>query len=134
MQCYARQGRAQSWLTFCDFVDCSPPGSYLHGIFWFALQEYWNRLPSPPAGDLTNLGIEPTSPALRASFFTTEPTEKPPPLFLISAIWYFPPSFSMGMVNIKIMSSLTKQDRKKKKKLIQPFLLYDVWKEKVNTI
>ena len=55
MQCYARQGRAQSWLTFCDFVDCSPPGSYLHGIFWFALQEYWNRLPSPPAGDLTTL-------------------------------------------------------------------------------
>ena len=24
---------AQSCLTLCDSVDCSPPGSYVHGIF-----------------------------------------------------------------------------------------------------
>ena len=35
----------------------------------FSRQEYWSGLPSPPAGDLPHLGIEPTSlasPALKA--------------------------------------------------------------------
>ena len=38
----------------------------------FSQQEYWNRLPFPPPGDL-NPGIKPTSPALAGRFFTTEP-------------------------------------------------------------
>ena len=29
----------------------------------FPRQEYWNGLPCPPSGDLSNPGIEPTSPA-----------------------------------------------------------------------
>ena len=38
----------------------------------FSRQEYWNGLPCPPAGDLPDLGIEPTfmSPALAGEFFT----------------------------------------------------------------
>ena len=31
----------------------------------FSRQEYWSELPSPPPGDLPNLGIEPQSPALQ---------------------------------------------------------------------
>ena len=53
---------AQSCTTVCDLMDCSPPGSSIHG-------EYWTGLPFPPPGDLSDPGTEPTfptSPALRA--------------------------------------------------------------------
>ena len=40
-------------------------------------QEYWSELPFPSPGDLTNPGIEPTSPELAGGFFTTEPPGKP---------------------------------------------------------
>ena len=43
-------------------------------------QEYWNGLPFPPPGDLSDLGIEPASPespTLAGRFFTTEPPGKP---------------------------------------------------------
>ena len=34
-------------------------------------------MPFPPPGDLPDPGIEPSSPALQADFFTTELLEKP---------------------------------------------------------
>ena len=43
----------------------------------FPRQEYWSRLPCPPARDLPNPGIKPlslTSPALAGRFFTTGAT------------------------------------------------------------
>ena len=46
----------------------------------FSRQEYWSGLPFPPAGDLTDPGLEPVSPAspgLAGRFFTTEPPGKP---------------------------------------------------------
>ena len=48
---------------------CSLPGFSVHGIFQ---QEYWSWLPFPSPGDLPDLGIKPTSPALAHRFFTTE--------------------------------------------------------------
>ena len=48
----------QSCLTPCDPVDCSPPGSSVHGIF----QEHWSGLPFPTPGDLPDPEIEPASP------------------------------------------------------------------------
>ena len=45
----------------------------------FSRQEYWNELPFPPPGDLSDPGIEPTfpvAPALAARLFTTEPLGK----------------------------------------------------------
>ena len=39
----------------------------------FPKQEYWSGLPFPSPGDLPDPGIEPSSPALAAGFFTTEP-------------------------------------------------------------
>ena len=39
----------------------------------FSRQEYWSGLPFPPPGDLPDLGVEPTSPALAGGFFNTEP-------------------------------------------------------------
>ena len=46
----------------------------------FPGQEYWNRLPFPPPGDLPDPGIKPTSlasPALAGGFFTAAPSGKP---------------------------------------------------------
>ena len=59
----------QSCPTVCDPMDCSPPGSSVHGI----LQgEYWSGLPRPPPGDLPNPETEPGSPVIAGRFFTTE--------------------------------------------------------------
>jgi len=44
----------------------------------FPRQEYWSGLPCPPSGELPNLGIGPTLPALARGFFTTEPPGKHP--------------------------------------------------------
>ena len=55
---------AQSCLTHCDLVDCSPPDSSVHGILQV---RYWCVLPCPPPGDLPNSGIEASSPALQAN-------------------------------------------------------------------
>ena len=43
--------------NLCDAMDCSPPGSSVHGIY---RQEYWSGLPLPPPGDLPEPGIEPS--------------------------------------------------------------------------
>ena len=50
----------QSCLTLCDSMDHSLPGSSVHGLLE---AKYWSVLPYPPAGDLPNPGIEPSSPA-----------------------------------------------------------------------
>ena len=55
-------------------MDCSLPGSSVHGI---SQAKYWSRLPFLTPGDLPDPGMEPTSPALVGRFFTTEPPGKP---------------------------------------------------------
>ena len=61
---------AQSCPTLCDPVDCSPPGSYIHGILQARILEWvaisFSRGSSRP-------GIEPRSPALQADALTSEP-------------------------------------------------------------
>ena len=52
---------AQLCLTLCSPMDCSLPGSSVHGIFQARILE-WVAFPSP--GDLPNPRIEPGSPAL----------------------------------------------------------------------
>ena len=57
-----------SCVRLCNPLNCSPPGSSVHGIFQ---KEYW--LPVPPPGSLSDPGIEPASlisPALAGRFFT----------------------------------------------------------------
>ena len=65
----------QSRLTLCNPMDCSPPGSSVHGILQgiFSRWEYWSGLPFPSPGDLLNPGIEPESPALQADALPSEP-------------------------------------------------------------
>ena len=53
----------------CDAMDCSPPGSSVHGILQARILE---RLPCPPPGELPNPGTELTSlmsPALAGGGF-----------------------------------------------------------------
>ena len=60
---------AQSCPTLCDPMDCSPPGSSVHGL---SRQEYWSGLPFPSPGDLPDPGIKPGSPALQADSSPSE--------------------------------------------------------------
>ena len=53
----------------CNPMDCSLPGSYVHGILQARILE-WVAISSP--GDLLNPGIDPSSPALRAGSLLTE--------------------------------------------------------------
>ena len=55
-------------------MDCSLPGSSLHGILQARILE---RLPFPSPGDLPDPGIEPGSPELQAEALTSEPPGKP---------------------------------------------------------
>ena len=64
--CMGESSVIQSCLTLCDPMDCSSPGSSVHGTFkarileWVAIS--FSRGSSP--------GIEPASPALACRFFT----------------------------------------------------------------
>ena len=53
---------AQLCPTLCDPMDCSLPGSSIHGIFQARVLE-WIAISSP--GDLPDPGIEPRSPVLQ---------------------------------------------------------------------
>ena len=50
-----------SHIQLYDRIDCSPPGSSVHGIFQARALEW---LPFPPPGHLSNPGIELVSPCL----------------------------------------------------------------------
>ena len=68
---------AQSCLTLCNPMNCSLPGSSVHGILKARILEW---LPFSPPGDLPNPEIEPLSPvssALQADSLPTEPPGKP---------------------------------------------------------
>ena len=65
---------AKSYLTLCDCMNCSPPGSFVCGVFQ---ARHRSELPFPPPEDLPNPGIGPSSlmsPALEGGFFTTSTT------------------------------------------------------------
>ena len=64
----------KSCLTLCDPMDCSLPGSSVHGIF--QAREYWSGLPFPSPEDLPDPGIKPGSPALKADALPSEPPGK----------------------------------------------------------
>ena len=76
---------AQSCLTLCDSVDCSPPGSSVHGILqarileWIAISFSRGIFP----------GIEPRSPTLQANALTSEPPGKPPQCNHCCVLIYF---------------------------------------------
>ena len=58
---YVKLKVTQSCLTLCDPVDCSPPGSSVHGILQARILE-WVAISF--SRDLPNPGIKPRCPAL----------------------------------------------------------------------
>ena len=67
--------RAQPCLTLCDSMDCSLPGSSVHGISQARIQEYV-AISFSKGSDFLKPGIESTSPALTGIFFTAESSWK----------------------------------------------------------
>ena len=62
----------QSYLTLCDPMDSSPPGSSVHEILQARILEWVAMLSLQ--GDPANSGVKPeslTSPALAGRFFST---------------------------------------------------------------
>ena len=64
---------AQLCQILSDPMDCSPPGSSIHGI---RQPDYWSGLPFPSPGDLPDQGIEPRSPALQSDTFPSQSPRK----------------------------------------------------------
>ena len=65
---------AESCLTLCDPMDCSPPGSSVHADS--PGRNTRAGLPGPPPGDLPNPGIKPRSPTLQVDSLLSEPQGK----------------------------------------------------------
>ena len=63
----------QLYPTLCDPIDCSPPGSSVHGVLQRRVLE-WVAMPS--LGDHPDLGTEPRSPAMQADSLLSEPPGK----------------------------------------------------------
>ena len=64
---------SNSFTTY-QVMDCRPPDSSVHVI---PKHEYWSGFPFPSAGDLPDLGMEPTPPAFAGGLFPDEPSGKP---------------------------------------------------------
>ena len=65
----------QSCATLYNPMDCSSPGSSVHGML--QARTLVSGLPFPPPGDLPDPGMKPRSlmsPALASGFFTTRAT------------------------------------------------------------
>ena len=76
----------QSCLTLCDPVDCSLPGSSVHGILQARILE-WVAISF--SRDLPDPGIKLGSPALQADALLSEPLGKPKQMVYIPTIEYY---------------------------------------------
>ena len=61
----------QSCRTLCDLMDCSPRGSFVHGILQARILEWVEPFRSP--GAVPDPGIEPGSPVLQVDSLPLEP-------------------------------------------------------------
>ena len=64
----------QSYLTLCDPMNCSPPGSSVHGLLQARTLEWAATVSSR---DLPKTVIKPRSPALQADSLLSEPQGSP---------------------------------------------------------
>ena len=65
---------SQSCLTLCDPMDCSRPGSSVHGLLQARILE-WVAMPSSRGSSQPR--IKPASPAVQVDSLPTEPPGKP---------------------------------------------------------
>ena len=79
----------QSCPALYDPINCSPPGSSVHGILYAKILKW---VATPSSRDLPNPGIEPRSPALQADSLLSEPPGKP--IFILTLMQFH--SFTLG--------------------------------------
>ena len=109
---------------FFDLIDCSPPGSSVHGILQTRIVE-WVGLPFPPSVYLPDPEIELASPALAERFFTTTPSGKP---FTDPTLSKLIASFASGLARqIHIYFSVGKGHKYKALRTYNVFSPYDHW-------
>ena len=72
MKTVVKETVTQSCLTLWDPMDCSAPGSSIHGILQARIL---NGLPCPSPGELPNPGIKPRFPSLQAGSLPSEPPD-----------------------------------------------------------
>ena len=80
----------QLWLTFCNSIDCSPPGFSVHGIFQARVLKWVSIFSSRGS---PNPGIKPESltlPALAGGSFTTSTTWEAPYLYRTILSQFYP--------------------------------------------
>ena len=75
---------AQLCLALCDPMDCSPPGSSVHGLLQARVPE-WIAMPS--SGGLLDPGTESASPVLQANLSPSESQGKPYTKEMRTLIW-----------------------------------------------
>ena len=66
-------------LTLCNTIECSQPGSSVHGIRQTRILE-WIAISF--SGGLPNSGIDPGPPALQADSLPSEPPGTPVPMYI----------------------------------------------------
>ena len=59
----------QSCPTLCNLMECSPPGSSVHGILQVSIQEWVVAMPFSRASSQPR-GVEPRSPALQVDSYS----------------------------------------------------------------
>ena len=87
---------AQLCLTLRDPMDCSPPGSFVHGILHAVILEW---VAFPLSRDLPNPGIKPRSPARQADALPSEPPGKP---LLAFALLHFVLQSQMMLLQVSL--------------------------------
>ena len=70
-------------LLACDPVDCSPPGSSVHGI---SQTRQWSELPFPSPGSLPDLELEPVFPPLQVDSLPLSHWGMNQPIHLVPAL------------------------------------------------
>ena len=99
----------QLCLTLCNSMDCSPPGSSVHGILQARILEC---VVIPFSKDLPDPGIEPRSSALQADSLLSESLGKPCYHSVMSnSVWphglYSPPGSSIhGILQARILEQV----------------------------
>ena len=90
-------------LIFRNPMDCSPPGSSVHGILQTRILEW---VPCLPPGELNNPGIEPGSCTLHAGSLPYDPPGKPQILVNVWHRTYLPNFFFLMLTTFKIYATV----------------------------
>ena len=106
----------QLYLTLSDPMDCSLPGSSVHGILQERILK-WVAIPFSRGSDLPDPGIKLGSPRLQADSLPSEPPEKPPVSSEYLRLLIFPlaillPAFDSSSLEFRMLYSAYKLNKR----------------------